>query len=51
VVEPTAEIETFNRIWDFRYDRYLYLQPHRFEFLAGIRDGKKEVERNILPGF
>ncbi len=49
VVEPTAEIETFNRINDFESGRHLYLQPHRLEFLKGIRDGKRLIEENILP--
>jgi hypothetical protein len=49
VVEPTADIETYNRLFDFQNDRYLYLQPHRFEFLEGIREAKRLVEANILP--
>jgi hypothetical protein len=49
VVEPTADIETFNRINDFEHGRYLYLQPHRFEYLEGIREAKRLVEANILP--
>lgn len=49
VVEPTAEIETFNKLYDFRYDKYLYLQPARFEYLEGIREGKRLIERNLLP--
>ena len=48
-VEPTAEVETYNRIWDFRYNRRLYLQPHRFEFLEGVKEGKRIVEQEILP--
>ena len=49
VVEPTAEVETFNRQWDFRYNRHLYLQPHRFGFLEGIQEGKRIMEEDILP--
>ena len=49
VVEPTAEVETFNRQWDFRYNRHLYLQPHRFGFLEGIKEGKRIMEEDILP--
>jgi hypothetical protein len=48
-VEPSAEIETVNRIWDYRTGTRLYLQPHRYEFLEGIRTGKRLIENNILP--
>ncbi len=49
MLEPSAEIETFNYMPDFRDGTHLYLQPHRFEHLEGIREGKRFVERNILP--
>lgn len=48
-VEPSAEIETFNKLFDFRSGKYLYLQPHRFEYLEGIKEGKKNIEKRILP--
>lgn len=49
VVEPTSEIETYNKIYDFRKGKYIYLQPPRFEYLEGIKEGKQQIENNILP--
>lgn len=49
IVEPTLEIETYNKVYDFRVDRHVYLQPPRFEYLEGIREGKRQIETNILP--
>lgn len=49
VVEPTLEIETYNKLFDFRFDKYVYLQPPRFEYLEGIREGKRQIETNVLP--
>jgi hypothetical protein len=49
IIEPTAEIETFNTIWDYRKGKFLYIPPPRFEYLEGIREGKRLIEKNVLP--
>ena len=49
VVEPTLEINTVNKLLDFTRNEYIYLQPHRFEYLQGIKEGKEFIEKNILP--
>lgn len=49
VVEPTLEIETYNKLYDFTSGKYLYLQPPRFDYLEGLKSGKQIMESNVLP--
>lgn len=49
VIEPTLEINTVNKLFDFPRDEYIYLQPHRFEYLEGIKEGKSFIEKKVLP--
>jgi hypothetical protein len=49
VLEPTLEINTWNEFYDNLRDKTVYLQPHRFEFLKGFKEGKEYIESKVLP--